>query len=347
MPYELPPDRRSLRRTRIAGWVTFAVAALLVALGTYLAYVAFEGSSQLTEPPFHSADCRTPATMGWEYEAINYDIATDAALAAETDPLQCSTQGATAGEALTARDGVPIAGWYIPAGTGAAPTAPTVVLTHGWGSNKSSLLDRAAVLHDRYNLVLFDLRNHGQSGDAMTTQGVAEQSDLRAVIDWLVDTKQPDQIAVLGVSMGGATAINEADDDDRIDAVILESTHATLANAAERRLARAGYPLSLPASWAILLGGLVRTGLDMSAVDPVQAVARFDERPLLVISGGADDAIGAADAQDLANAATESGSPITLQICPTAIHGNAPDACPAEYADWVLGFLEQSIGPDA
>ena len=345
MPYELPPDRRSVRRARIGAWVTFAVAAVLVALVTYLGYVAYAGSSQLTEPPSHSTDCRTPAALGMEYEAINYDIATDAALAAEADPQNCSTRGQPAGESLTSRDGVPIAGWYIPAGNGAGPTSATVVLTHGWSSNKSNLLDRAALLHDRYNLVLFDFRNHGQSGDAMTTQGVTEQSDLRAVIDWLVETKQPDEIAVLGVSMGGATAINQADDDDRVDAVILESTHATLANAAERRLARAGYPLSLPASWAILLGGLVRTGLDMSAVDPVQAVARFDERPLLIISGGADDAIGPTDAQDLANAATESGSTqATMQICPTGGHGSVPEACAAEYADWVLGFLERSFG---
>jgi pimeloyl-ACP methyl ester carboxylesterase len=344
MPFELPTDRRTERRQRITRWVSFAVAAFLVALVTYLGYVAYEGSGQLVEPPSRSDDCRTPATMGWTYEAINYDQATDARLATEADPEHCTQQGATAGDTLMASDDVPIAGWYIPAASGADATGPTVVLTHGWGSNKSNLLGRAAILHTAYNLVLFDFRNHGQSGDAMTTQGVAEQSDLDAVLDWLETAKGPEQVAVLGVSMGGATAINEADDDDRVDAMILESTHATLANAAERRLARAGYPLSLPGSWAILLGALVRTGLDMSAVDPVQAISRFDERPLLIVSGAADDAIGPTDSADLVAAAQEAGSPVTLEVCVAAGHGDAPEQCPDEYAGWVLGFLDRTIG---
>ena len=70
-----------------------------------------------------------------------------------------------AGDAVTVGE-IGLAGWYIPAGNGAGPTAPTVVIAHGWGSNKSNMLDRAAVVHDAYNLLLLDLRNHGQSADA-------------------------------------------------------------------------------------------------------------------------------------------------------------------------------------
>jgi pimeloyl-ACP methyl ester carboxylesterase len=344
MPFELPPDRRSARRARITRWVSTTLALVLVALVAYLGYVAYEGSSQLTEPPSPTDDCRTPATMGWSYEAINYDQTADAALAAEADPEHCTLHAPPAADALVAADGVPIAGWYIPAVAAIGPTGPTVVMAHGWGSNKSNMLGRAAVLHDDYNLVLFDQRNHGQSGGTITTQGVAEQSDLRAMLDWLEATKAPEQVAVLGVSMGGATAINEADDDEQVDAVILESTHATLVDAAERRLARAGYPLSLPGSWAILLGALVRTGLDVSSVDPVQAIARFDERPLLIVSGGEDDSIGPNDAQDLVAAAEEAGSPVEVEICAAAGHGDVPEQCPGDYAGWVLGFLERTIG---
>ena len=41
-----------------------------------------------------------------------------------------------------------LAGWYVPSGSGSGPTGPTVILVHGWSSNKSTLLDRAALLHD-------------------------------------------------------------------------------------------------------------------------------------------------------------------------------------------------------
>ena len=168
-----------------------------------------------------------------------------------------------------------------------------MVVVHGWGSNKSAMLDQAAVLHDRYNLLIVDLRNHGQSEAAPTTQGVREASDVEAFVDWLETTKAPEQIAVFGVSMGGVTVLNEADSDERIDAVIVESTHATMANVIQARLEQAGYPLSLPGSWAVLLGTLARTGQDVSSADAVQAIARLDERPVLIVTGGQDETIPA------------------------------------------------------
>jgi uncharacterized protein len=344
MPYQLPPDPSTERRTRVTRWLSFAFAAVLVALVAYFGYVGYEGSRQLTDPPTPAADCRTPATLGWGYEALNYDIATDAELAVEADPTECTRQGAPAGDALVAGE-VGLAGWYVPAANGAGPAAPTVVMAHGWGSNKSQMLERAAVLHDAYNLVLFDFRNHGQSDEAATTQGVREASDLRAVIDWLEATKGPDRIAVLGVSMGGASALAEADRDERVDALIVESTHATLASATQARLERSGYPLSLPGSWAILLGSLIRTGEDVSSADPIQAVERLDDRPLLLVYGGADDSIGATDADELLAQATAAGSPAELQVCVAAGHATSDSTCPEEYAGWVLGFLGRVLVP--
>jgi pimeloyl-ACP methyl ester carboxylesterase len=341
MPYELPPDPSTERRTRATRWVSFAFAAVLVALVTYFGYVGYEGSRQLTDPPAPTADCRTPATLGWAYEAINYDAATDAELAAEADPKACARQGAPAGDAV----GIGLAGWYIPAGSGAGPAAPTVVMTHGWGSNKSAMLDRAAVLHDVYNLLLLDLRNHGQSAEAPTTQGVREANDLRAMIDWLQASKAPDLIAVLGVSMGGVTALAEAAGDSRVDAIVIESVHATLAEAAQARLERAGYPLALPGSWAILLGSLVRTGEDVSSADPIETISRLNDRPVLLIHAGGDTSLGADDADQLAAAAIEAGSPAELHVCADAGHAQSDQTCPEEYAAWVLGFLQRVLGP--
>ena len=343
MSFELPPDPRTERRARIGQRVSFAFAVLLVVLIVYFAYVGYEGSRQLTDAPNRSADCRTPADLGWAYEAINYDIETDAALAPEGDPTSCTAQGAPAGDDLTSADGTRLAGWYVPSASDTGPTGPTVVLVHGWGSNKSDMLERAAILHDRYNLVLLDLRNHGQSEEAATTQGVREARDVEAVIDWLEREKAPEQIALFGVSMGGVTALNAADADDRIDAVVVESTHATMANAAQARLEMAGYPLSLPGSWAILLGALARTGQDVSSADAVQAIARLDERPVLIISGGEDRTIGADAAQELAAAAEEAGSSAQLEICDEAGHANALETCARAYPDWVLGFLERAL----
>ena len=342
MSFTLPPDPRAERRARISQRVSFAFAALLVVLVAYLGYVGYEGSRQLTDAPSGSTDCRTPATFGWTYEAINYPKRTDRALEAEPNPKRCAGEGAAAGDALTSADGTRLAGWYIPSGSGTGPTGPTVVIVHGWGSNKSSMLDRAAVLHEAYNLVIMDLRNHGQSEETATTQGVREAEDVRAVLDWLASSKAPDRIALLGVSMGGATALNTVDD-ERVDAVIVEATHATMANAAQARLQEQGYPLSVPGSWAILLGTLMRTGEDVSSADPVQAITRLSDRPVLIITGARDATIGEHDATDLLAAAEGATSTAELHVCKRAGHADNLDHCPGQYADWVLGFLERAL----
>lgn len=347
MRFELPADPSTVRRARFARWLSVAFAVLLIGLVAYFGYVSYEGSRQLAGHPSPSTDCRTPGSIGLTYEAINYDAATDAALAAEPDPEACVGKAGAAGEAIVTSDGIRIAGWYVPAAADIGPAGATVVLAHGWGANKSQMLDYIALLSERYNVVAFDQRNHGQSSGDQTTQGVLEQLDLRAVIDWLVATKAPQQIALFGVSMGGATAINEAVGDERVAAVVMDSTHARLGHAAQARLELAGYPLSLPGSWAVLLGGLLRTGQDMSAVDPVHAIARNAERPVLVIEAGQDAAIGPADGQELLEAAEAAGVDAELEICEPAGHAKAIEECPAEYREWVLGFLDRAFGAAA
>ena len=323
--------------------MSFAIAVSLIMVVGYLAYVGYAGS-QLFASRAHSGDCRTPASaFGWSYEAINYDIASDGALDAIENRRNCSLQGQAAGTELTASDGVRIAGWYVPAADEAGPAAPTVVLAHAHDTNKSSMLEWAEALHASYNLVLFDFRNSGQSSGDHTTLGVREVRDLQAVVDWLEEAKAPISIALLGVSTGGAAVIDEAASDPRVAAVILDSIHATLANALQARLARDGFPLSLPAAWSILLGGLLRTGEDMSSADPIQAIGRYGERPLLIIAAGNDDAVGPNDATDLLAAARADGAHAELQTCPGARHAKSIESCGSEYAGWVLDFLGRSM----
>lgn len=318
------------------------MALSLVALVGYLAFIGYDGSQAFAAHE-RSGDCRTPASaFGWAYEAINYDLASDQQLDAFPDRTDCPGPGEAAGADLTASDGIRIAGWYIPAGSGSAG-APTVVLAHDNGMSKSDMLRWAEPLHADYGLVLFDFRNHGQSSGDLTTLGVREVRDLQAIVDWLDRTKSPSSIAVLGVSMGGATAIDEAVHDERVAAVILDSTHATLVSALQTQLESKGLPLALPGAWAILLGGLLRAGEDLSLADPVQAIEQIGNRPVLIVDAGDDDAVGPTDADELKRAAPDKGARVEVKTCPKAKHGGSVETCSSEYAGWVLGFLERSL----
>lgn len=345
MPWEPPANPAEQRRARIGQWVSFGLAAALVALLAYLGYVGFIGSDQLTAAPTPATGCGTPADLDLAYEALNYEIATDTELAAHPDHANCPSQGAPAGDALRTGDGVRLAGWYVPAANGIGPSGPTVVLLHGWSSNKSDMLDLVDLLAPTYNVVAFDLRNHGQSSNERpTTQGVTEQRDLDTVLDWLEANKSPSRVALLGVSMGGVTALGVAIHDDRVAAVIVDSTHPTLQAAVQARVERAGYPLSLPASWSILMGGLLRTGVDMTSVDPDRAIGQLGDRPVLILVGGADDSLGPEPGARLKAAADQADVDAELEICPAAGHAGLVGACPDDYRAWVLGFLDSALG---
>lgn len=308
----------------------------------YFGYVGWEGSGQLAHPPDPNRDCRTPADLGWAYEAINYDIATDEDLRAREPARQdCASFGQEAGEAVVTDDGIRLAGWWIPSSSGSAADGPTVVLVHGYGLSKSSMLDHAVFIHDRYNLVLFDLRNGQQSTGDITTQGIREQRDLEAILDWLERTKAPERIAVLGESMGGHTAVNVAARDARVDALILASTHDTLRRAMVARVDNAGHPGELvwPAIW---VGSWLRTGENVLGQDPIAAVDDI-RVPLLLMHGGADRDAPPASAEELHRAAEAAGVDVTVHICADADHGKIDEVCAADYGTWLNEFLDRAL----
>ena len=337
----MPVDAREARRARNVGWATTILSGVLVGLLAYLTYGAFVGSEQILHPA-RSRECRLPSALGWAYQAINYDQASDAALAAEPDPGNCASAGQPAGTALTTDDGIRIAGWYIPAGSAIGPAGPTVVLVHGHATNKSAMLPVAEVLHQDYNLVLFDQRNHGQSFGTETTVGVTERLDLEAVVAWLRATRGPSWIAVYGNSMGGITATAAVAHGLLVQALVLDSTPGSVADATERRIAGQGYPLSLPASWAIMLAALFRTGVDITAADPIVGIDDIGSVPVLILQGSDDRQIAPDTAQQLAARASAAGVSAEVQVCPGAGHSQIDEVCADDFRGWVLGFLARS-----
>lgn len=311
----------------------------------YFGYLGWEGSNQLVHPPDPNRDCRTPSVLGWEYEAINYERLTDdEMLAGEADPSDCSAQGAEPGTEVVAEDGVRIAGWWIPAAGTLPRDGPTVVMVHGYGDNKSGMLENAVFLHDRWNLVLFDLRNSGQSAGEQTTQGIDEQRDLEAILDWVDGTLHPQELAVFGQSMGGQTSVNVVARDPRVDALILDSTHDRLASAMTARIRNAGYPFGELGYLSIALGTWLRTGAHVLAADPIDAIDEMGERAVLIIHGGGDRDAPPEGATRMFEAAHDAGVEVELHLCPGAEHGRPNDFCPDDYGTWLNEFLDRALG---
>lgn len=103
----------------------------------------------------------------------------------------------------TTTDSVKISGWFLP-----AESETAIILFHGWGANKSDILPSTIFLNEKFNLVYFDFRNHGESDDAFNSFGVYELRDAMAVYDWLKKNHpEINKIYTWGLSMGGAISI--------------------------------------------------------------------------------------------------------------------------------------------
>jgi pimeloyl-ACP methyl ester carboxylesterase len=329
--------------------LVLGIFALLVVAGlAYTGYVGYEGSRQLVEGGGSNPDCRTPDELfGWSYEAINYDIADDALLKTRNpDQKNCTYTGTLAGDEVVTDDGIHIAGWYVPAADGAGPAAPTVVLVHGFGGNKTSVLEYGEGLHEAFNLVAFDMRNTQRSSGEQTTGGVLEQKDLRAIIDWLERTKQSSHIGVLGNSLGAGTAVAESRNDPRVEALALDSMHTRFRYQVEQRLQHAGHP-AYPGTWAVFLGVRIRTGVDLGSIDAQDAIPELTRLPVLLSHGTADTEDLPARTQAFYEDAQAAGVEIELHWCEGAGH-QAPAGMPVwvcrdDFARWMLDFFSRNL----
>jgi hypothetical protein len=108
---------------------------------------------------------------------------------------------------MTAKDGVVIHGWYIPAGQ----ERGVLLFCHGNAGNISHRLDSIKIFHELgLSVLIFDYRGYGKSSGKPTEKGT--YLDAEAAWDYLVNVKKksPEKIVLFGRSLGGAVAAETA-----------------------------------------------------------------------------------------------------------------------------------------
>jgi dipeptidyl aminopeptidase/acylaminoacyl peptidase len=235
---------------------------------------------------------------------------------------------------LQTSDGLALRGWFAP-----GSNRGLVILVHGGGGNRLSLLPEARVIaRHGYGILLFDSRAHGESDGDLVSWGDREQRDVFAALDFTSASPEvdPGRVAVLGFSIGGSTAALAAARDQRLSAVLLYATWTSLEEELRTNQRRIWGPLSV---WAALF--LVRrAGVDLSNVRPVDHLREIAPRPLLMISGGLDTDTPPPVMRRLFAAASE---PKELWFLEKAWHGGYLEVAPAEYEARVVGFLDRAL----
>lgn len=241
-----------------------------------------------------------------------------------------------------ADDGTHLSAWYVASRNGAA-----VVLRHGAGSTRTSVIPQAVVLAKHgYGVLLTDARGHGRSGGRAMDFGWNGDADITASVSFLADQAdvEPNRIGVVGLSMGGEEAIGAAAADDRISAVVAEG--ATGRVAADKAWLNEAY------GWR----GRVQQGVEwlQSAVTDVLTEARRPGslaasvraaapcRFLLIAAGEVADEPRAAD--HISEAAPDR---VSVWVVPGAGHTEGLATDPSGWESRVIAFLASTLGAAA
>lgn len=233
------------------------------------------------------------------------------------------------------RDGLRIAGWFIP-----SPGARAgMILCHGLPSNRAEMLAWARLLHPLgLNLLLFDFRALGQSEGRLCSIGHYEVSDLLGALDYFTARREMRgwPVGVFGLSMGGAVALMTAAQDERIAAVASHGTFARLDRAIVQRcrlyFGPLGPAVAVPTTW----WGRRWLPIDPRQVSPVDVIRRIAPRPVLLFHGGRDLIVRPDDARALYHAADP---PKTLHLLPRSWHARIhPEERPGYEAALVRFF---------
>jgi alpha-beta hydrolase superfamily lysophospholipase len=184
-------------------------------------------------------------------------------------------------------DGTRLRGWWIPART---PSSRTLIICHGIAANRSIFLPfvEAGDWLDA-NVLMFDLRGHGESGGRTITLGYREKDDVLAAVAWVRSERsgQAKQVIGMGISLGAASlAEAAARAEPPLDAVILDSCFASTADMTRRVLSdfpRATHP------WLLTLGPPLadwHAGCPMMQIRPEESLRKLRSPVLFLHSRG-------------------------------------------------------------
>lgn len=165
----------------------------------------------------------------------------------------------------------------------------TVVISHGitwglYGSVKYALLFRKR----GFNVLMYDLRNHGRSGGHNTTFGFYEKHDLKTVVDWAFDRLGPDgKVGTFGESLGAATTLQHAAIDPRLAFAIADCPYSDLIRLFTFRLSEEYHLPPFPLLQTASLISWLLTGMRFEQVSPMRGIPDI-ETPLMFAHGKED-----------------------------------------------------------
>ncbi len=289
---------------------------LAVALATYGA-VCLSVTVRVVQAQRHAVEM-TPLDVGLRYQDIGFP---------------------------SRRGDVALKGWYLPAAPNTAGRF-TLVFAHGLNGERaggSALPLAKHLVRGGFNVLLFDLRGHGESGGDKLSAGVWEQYDVLGAVDYLVDRGTPiGHIGLRGESLGAASVLLAAAEEPRLRAVVADSPFARATDLLTQEVStRIGIPTAIAAMaipGSVFLAQALY-GIDVNAAAPEDAVRRIAV-PVLIIHDEGDDRIPVEQARRVAAAAAPGSA---LWVLPVEGHVRAFEADPDAYVRRISTYFASRL----
>ena len=236
-------------------------------------------------------------------------------------------------------------GWYLTGQVG----APVVVFVHGVGVTRTAcgMTRIAADLVGRgFGVLMFDLRGHGLSGGKRLSGGWHERMDVLGAYDYLRGRGiAPENIGLIGLSMGAGAVALAAAEEPCVRAVALDSPYA---RASELIVQETSIKMHIPKWLAAVFRPCAEYlasrvfGIDVPAMAPVELVRDLGY-PVLIVHSVDDERIPVEHGRQVHGAAPE-GS--VLWEVAGVEHNEASTEYPAEYADRVAEYFLSRLGSE-
>jgi pimeloyl-ACP methyl ester carboxylesterase len=178
---------------------------------------------------FIAAALAAALLLGWRLAVTLLPGAGAGALLHPARRTQVGARPAACRDVAVTSDGLQLKGWQCQAAT---VRRGSIVYLHGIADNRSS----ASGVMERFtrrgfDTAAYDSRAHGESDGDTCTYGFFEKQDLHRILD----TAGPGPIVLIGASLGGAVALQEAARDSRVTAIVAAETFSDLRTVAVER----------------------------------------------------------------------------------------------------------------
>lgn len=229
---------------------------------------------------------------------------------------------------------------YLPAQN---KTNKTILVAHGWHGNAKHMAPYIKMFHELgYNVLAPDDRGCGQSSGRYTTFGWTDRKDYLGWINQIIEKQgQDSQIALFGVSMGGATVMNVSGETlpPQVTCIVEDCGFSSIAEEFSHVLED---DYGLPSQ--VILSGCIplaqpRIGFNIYEADTKQQLAK-NKLPIFFIHGDSDTFVPTSMVYRNYSADT---SEKQLWITQNTEHAKSLENHPEEYKSKVAQFLSRYL----